>query len=52
MLLDHLGEHDAASAVLHAIERSISDGVVTKDMGGQAKTSDVGDYLSRIILSG
>jgi 3-isopropylmalate dehydrogenase len=52
MLLDHLGEHEAASAVLRAIERSIADGVVTKDMGGQAKTSDVGDYLSRIILSG
>lgn len=52
MLLDHLGEHAAASAVLQAIERSIADGVVTKDMGGQAKTSDVGDYLSRIILSG
>jgi len=52
MLLDHLGEHAAASAVLKAIERSIADGMVTKDMGGQAKTSDVGDYLSRIILSG
>jgi 3-isopropylmalate dehydrogenase len=52
MLLDHIGEHDAASAVLRAIERSIADGVVTKDMGGRAKTSDVGDYLSRIILSG
>ncbi|MDD1706381.1 MAG: isocitrate/isopropylmalate dehydrogenase family protein [Methanoregulaceae archaeon] len=52
MLLDHLGEHDAASAVLQAIERSIADGVVTKDMGGKAKTSEVGDYLSGIILSG
>ncbi|MCE5297820.1 MAG: isocitrate/isopropylmalate dehydrogenase family protein [Methanoregulaceae archaeon] len=52
MLLDHLGEHAAASAVLQAIERSIADGVVTKDMGGHAKTSDVGNYLSRIVLSG
>jgi tartrate dehydrogenase/decarboxylase / D-malate dehydrogenase len=52
MLLDHLGEHEAASAVLQAIERSIADGVVTKDMGGHAKTSDVGDHLSRIILKG
>ena len=52
MLLDHLGEHEAASAVLQAIERSIADGVVTKDMGGHARTSDVGDYISRSILSG
>jgi 3-isopropylmalate dehydrogenase len=52
MLLDHLGEHEAAAAVLQAIERSIADGVVTRDMGGTAKTSDVGDYLSRIVLSG
>lgn len=52
MLLDHLGEHEAASAVLQAIERSIADGVVTKDMGGRAKTSDVGEYISRTVLSG
>lgn len=52
MLLDHLGEHEAADAVVQAIERSIADGVVTKDMGGIATTSDVGDHLSRIVLSG
>ena len=52
MLLDHLGEHEAASAVLQAMERSIADGVVTKDMGGQSRTSDVGDYISKSILSG
>ncbi len=52
MLLDHLGEQEAASAVLRAIERSIAEGVVTKDMGGHASTSDVGDYLSRSILKG
>jgi len=52
MLLDHLGEKEAASAVLQAIERSIAEGVVTKDMGGHAKTSDVGDYISRSILKG
>jgi len=52
MLLDHLGEQEAASAVLRAIERSIAERVVTKDMGGHASTSAVGDYLSRSILSG
>ena len=52
MLLDHLGEHEAAAAVLKAIERSISDGIVTRDMGGKASTSDVGDHLTTIILKG
>jgi 3-isopropylmalate dehydrogenase len=52
MLLDHLGEPEAASAVVRAIERSIADGVVTKDMGGRAGTSDVGDHIAKIILSG
>jgi 3-isopropylmalate dehydrogenase len=51
MLLDHLGEPEAASAVVRAIERSIADGVLTKDMGGRAGTSDVGDHIARIILS-
>ena len=52
MLLDHIGEHKAADAVLRAIEQSIAEGVVTKGMGGNASTSEVGDYLSKIIRSG
>ena len=52
MLLDHLGEHEAAAAVLKAIERSIADGVVTRDMGGTATTSSVGDHLADILLKG
>ncbi|HIH27092.1 MAG TPA: 3-isopropylmalate dehydrogenase [Methanoregulaceae archaeon] len=50
MLLDQLGEHEAASAIVQAIERSIADGVVTRDMGGTAGTSDVGSYVARAIL--
>jgi len=49
MLLDHVGEHEAADLVLKGIERAIHDGVVTKDMGGSAKTSDVGDYIAKIL---
>jgi len=52
MLLDHLGEHEAAAAVLKAIERSIAEGVVTRDMGGTATTSSVGDHLAGILLKG
>ncbi len=49
MLLDHLGEHEAAAAVLRAIERSILDGYVTRDMGGAKKTSEVGQYLASLV---
>ena len=51
MLLDHLGEPDAAAAVLRAIEKAIQDNVVTKDMGGSSGTSRVGDYIAEIIGS-
>ena len=49
MLLDHIGEHEAAAAVLRAIERSILDGFVTHDMGGARKTSEVGRYLASLV---
>jgi len=52
MLLDHIGEHDAAEGVLHALGQSILDGVVTRDMGGSSRTSDVGDYVAAMIKSG
>jgi 3-isopropylmalate dehydrogenase len=49
MLLDHLGEPDAAKAVLRAIEQSILDGFVTRDMGGERKTSEVGRYVASLV---
>jgi 3-isopropylmalate dehydrogenase len=51
LLLDTIGEHDAAAVVLTAIESAIRAGTVTKDMGGSSSTSQVGDavagYVSR-----
>src|ERR687894_1478134 len=48
MLLEHLGEHDAAAAVLDAIERMLADdGPRTRDLGGTATTADVADALAR-----
>ena len=42
MMLDHLGEHDAADAILTAIEQSLaSGGPRTRDLGGTAGTKDV-----------
>jgi 3-isopropylmalate dehydrogenase len=52
LLLDHLGEHTAAALVVAAIEKSIRDGVVTKDMGGSAGTGKVGSYIARCLRKG
>jgi 3-isopropylmalate dehydrogenase len=49
LLLDSLGEHAASAGVVAAIEQTIADGVVTRDMGGAASTSDVGNHLARLV---
>jgi 3-isopropylmalate dehydrogenase len=49
LLLDHLGEHKAAAAVVSAIEQSIRDGVVTKDLGGTAGTAKAGSYIADCV---
>jgi 3-isopropylmalate dehydrogenase len=49
MLLDHLGEREAAAAVLDGIGRAITAGVKTRDMGGQARTADVGDFIAAFL---
>ncbi len=50
LMLDHLGEHEAADAILAAIEQTIRAGVVTRDMGGAAGTDDVGDRVAEVVL--
>jgi 3-isopropylmalate dehydrogenase len=52
LLLDHLGEHKAAAAVVSAIEKSIRDGVVTKDLGGNAGTAKAGSYIAECVRRG
>lgn len=41
MMLDHLGEHAAATALTHAFEGALEAGVMTRDLGGTASTHDV-----------
>jgi tartrate dehydrogenase/decarboxylase/D-malate dehydrogenase len=42
MMLDHLGEAEAAAALLRGIERTLADGAVrTPDLGGTATTADM-----------
>ena len=46
MMLDHLGEAEAAARVMSAIEDVLARGEVrTADLGGTASTSEVGDEL-------
>jgi tartrate dehydrogenase/decarboxylase/D-malate dehydrogenase len=49
LLLDHLGEHDAAAALLRAVESVCRDGPRTRDVGGTATTSEVGDAVVALL---
>jgi tartrate dehydrogenase/decarboxylase / D-malate dehydrogenase len=52
LLLDHIGEHKAAAAVVSGIEKSIKDGIVTKDMSGSAGTAKAGSYIAECVRKG
>jgi tartrate dehydrogenase/decarboxylase / D-malate dehydrogenase len=46
LMLDDLGEHEAAAAVMRAIEEVLATGAVrTPDLGGSARTGDLADAL-------
>jgi len=48
MMLDEIGQPKAAEQVVKAIEKVLKEGKVkTKDMSGNAKTSDMGDAVVR-----
>lgn len=50
MLLEHLGEHDAAGLVHAALRHVAEHGPLTSDLGGRATTSEVGDAVTKAIL--
>ncbi|ONG59008.1 tartrate dehydrogenase [Pseudoroseomonas deserti] len=53
MMLEHLGEKEAADAITRSIEKLLAEGGPrTRDMGGQAATSDVGKALAEAIAQG
>jgi len=45
LMLEHLGEADAARGLLTALEGVCRDGPRTRDLGGGAGTADVGDAI-------
>ncbi|HUW67417.1 MAG TPA: isocitrate/isopropylmalate dehydrogenase family protein [Candidatus Nanoarchaeia archaeon] len=50
MLVEQMGEQEAADAIVAAIERDIIEAkVLTKDMAGNSTTSDVGDEIARLV---
>jgi tartrate dehydrogenase/decarboxylase/D-malate dehydrogenase len=50
MMLDHLGEHDAAEAIVEAIARVLSERTLrTRDLGGNADTKTCGEAVAKAI---
>jgi tartrate dehydrogenase/decarboxylase/D-malate dehydrogenase len=49
LMLDHLGHAEASAAVLAAIEKVLAGGPRTPDMGGAARTEDVGKAIAEGI---
>ena len=50
MMLDHLGEGEAAAAIEDAIERVLADSDIrTPDMGGKATTREIGEALAGTV---
>jgi isocitrate/isopropylmalate dehydrogenase len=50
LLLDQIGEKEAATQIVKSIEKNIVNGKVkTYDMGGLNTTSDIGDDIARLV---
>ena len=52
LMLDHLGESSASKRVMAAIEGVCRDGPRTRDIGGTASTSELGDEIARRVAVG
>ena len=49
LMLDHLGESEAAAAVVAAIEKVVLSGPRTRDLGGKASTVEVGAAIAGAV---
>jgi len=52
LMLEHLGEAEAAARVLRAVEAVCREGPRTRDLGGQGSTGEVGDAVAARISGG
>ncbi len=49
MMLEHLGEHEAAGLVMRALETVAREGPRTRDIGGSASTQEVTEAICRAL---
>ncbi|TRZ70633.1 MAG: tartrate dehydrogenase [Rhodocyclaceae bacterium] len=49
LMLEHLGQPQAAAAVMLALEKVLADGPKTRDLGGMANTQEAGKAVAQII---
>jgi tartrate dehydrogenase/decarboxylase/D-malate dehydrogenase len=49
MMLDHLGHKDAGAAIVRAIERVLTEGPRTRDIGGKGSTAEVGKAIASAV---
>lgn len=52
LMLEHLGEHDASSRVTSALDEVCAQGPRTGDIGGGARTVEVGDAVAARVRGG
>ncbi|HEY4373869.1 MAG TPA: tartrate dehydrogenase [Burkholderiales bacterium] len=52
MMLDHLGEAEAALDIVAAIEQTLTDGPRTADLGGKANTIEAGTAIAAAVTAG
>jgi tartrate dehydrogenase/decarboxylase/D-malate dehydrogenase len=52
MMLDFLGRRDAHDAIVRAIETTLVDGPRTRDLGGTASTTQMGEAIAQRVASG
>jgi len=49
LMLDFLGQREAHDAILQAIEHVLKTGPRTRDLGGTASTTEIGEAIARLI---
>lgn len=51
MMLEHLGEEEAAKQLMAAIERQTNSGIQTQDLGGKATTAEITESICKDIAN-
>ena len=49
LMLEHLGEIEASKAIVQAINQTTANGIITRDLGGNATTDDVTEAVIESI---